>query len=225
MGKKSKYPEYSTGSITVNGRTVATTTRDKNNNIVSSGYNMSDTEKNIYNSIQNNLNSSLNGLFNISDEKRKEWNSQLNALKNQGVQQINDIYEPMETSLRNNIASRFGNLDNSSFLDSLNKITDKRAQAVSDLSNSLLSTQNELYNEELTNRMNSISFLNNLNSAMNNNILNYTSAAMNNSTSGNSYNNSAYNASNSGSGLWNNLLQTGNTMVSAAGTAAQFMKK
>ena len=33
MGKKSKYPEYSTGTISVNGKTVASTTRDKNNNI------------------------------------------------------------------------------------------------------------------------------------------------------------------------------------------------
>lgn len=46
MGKKSKkYPEYSTGSISVNGNTVATTKRDKDNNVVSSSYNMSATEK------------------------------------------------------------------------------------------------------------------------------------------------------------------------------------
>ena len=29
MGKKSKYPDYSTGTITVNGKTVASTTKDK----------------------------------------------------------------------------------------------------------------------------------------------------------------------------------------------------
>ena len=45
MGKKSKYPEYSSGSITVNGNTVATTKRDKNNNIVDSNYNMSKMKK------------------------------------------------------------------------------------------------------------------------------------------------------------------------------------
>ncbi len=224
MGKKSKYPEYSTGTITVNGKTVASTTRDKNNNVVGSSYNMSNAEKKIYNSIQNNLYNSLNGLFDITDENKKEWNKQLNAIKEQGIQQINDVYTPMETNLRNNIANRFGNLDNSVFLDNLNEITDKRSQAVSDLSNTLLSTQNELYSNELSNRINSISFLNNLNAAMNNNILNFTNAAMNNSTSGNNYNNNAYNSTNSG-GLWSNMLQTGNTIISAAGTAAKFMKK
>ena len=54
MGKKSKYPDYSTGTITVNGRTVASTTRDKNNNIVGSSYNMTNNEKKIYDSIQSN---------------------------------------------------------------------------------------------------------------------------------------------------------------------------
>lgn len=131
----------------------------------------------------------------------------------------------METNLRNNIATRFGNLDNSVFLDNLNKITDKRAEAVADLSNSLVATQDQLYQQELVNRINNISFLNNLNAAMNNNILNYTNAAMNNATSGNNYNGNAYNANNQSSGLWTMLNQSANTMVNAAGTVAKFMNK
>lgn len=224
MGKKSKYPDYSTGTITVNGRTVASTTKDKNHNVVSSNYNMTNNEKKIYDSIQSNLYSSLSSLFDITDADKKTWNSQLNAMKSQGIQQINDIYTPLETNLKNDIANRFGNLDNSVFMDNLNEITDKKSQAISALSNTLLAAQGDLYSNELNNRINSISFLNNLNSAMNNNILNFTNAAMNNSTSGNNYNSNVYNATNSGN-LWSNLLQTGNTFVNAAGTAAKFMKK
>ena len=224
MGKKSKYPDYSTGTITVNGKTVASTTKDKNHNVVSSNYNMTDNEKKIYDSIQSNLYSSLSSLFDITDANKKEWNNQLNAMKNQGIQQINDIYTPLETNLKNDIANRFGNLDNSVFMDNLNEITDKKSQAISALSNTLLAAQGDLYSNELNNRINSISFLNNLNSAMNNNILNFTNAAMNNSTSGNNYNSNAYTATNSGN-LWSNLLKTGNTFVNAAGTAAKFMTK
>ena len=66
MGKKSKYPNYSSGNIVVNGNTVASTS--KNDGSINSSYNMSDTEKNIYNSIQNNLETSLGNLFEISDE-------------------------------------------------------------------------------------------------------------------------------------------------------------
>lgn len=220
MGKKSKYPEYSSGSITVNGQTVATTQRDKNNNIVSSNYNMSDTEKNIYDSVQNNLYSSLGNLFTITDEKQKQWNSQLDAIKSQGIEEINDIFTPMETNLKNDIASRFGNFDNSVFMDNLNEITDKKSKAVSDLSNNLLAIQDTLYNEELANRINTISFLNNLNSAMNNNILNFTNAAGSNANSGNNYNNSAYNANYNASNSWLNTLSgVTNAVTSVASTA------
>lgn len=201
MGKKSKYPEYSSGTITVNGRDVSTTKRDKDNNIVSSSYNMSKTEKKIYDTIQKSLSSSLGNLFTISDGQKKEWNNQLKAIKNQGIEEINSIYTPMETNLKNDIASRFGNFDNSIFLDNLNEITDKKSKAVADLSDSILSTQNNLYSEELQNRINTITLLNNLNSVMNNNILSFANAANSNANSGNSYNNAAYNANNS-SGSW-----------------------
>lgn len=216
MGKSSKrYPEYTTGSISVNGTTKATTTRDKNNNIVGTNYNMSESEKKIYDSVQKGLNTSLSNLFSISDAQRQEWNSQLNALKNQGIESINDIYTPMETNLRNDIASRFGNLDNSVFLDNLNNITDKKAKAIASLSDSLLSKQNTLYSEELQNRINTITLLNNLNSVMNNNILNYTNMANTNSNSGNSYNHSAYTATqNANNSLLSSLLSAGNTMLS-----------
>ena len=55
MGKKSKYPDYSTGTITVNGKTVASTTKDKNHNVVSSNYNMTDNEKKIVKTAANFL--------------------------------------------------------------------------------------------------------------------------------------------------------------------------
>ncbi len=196
MGKKSKYPSYSSGSITVNGQTVATNKRDSKNNIVDSSYNMSGKEKEIYDSVQDNLMSSLGNLFSVSDEKREEWGNQLNAYKNQGIKQINEIYTPMETNLKNDISSRFGNLNNSIFLDQLDNITDKKAQATAQLSENITALQSDLYNQELTNRLNLISFLNGLYSGFNNNILNYIQAANSNAGAGNSYNNAAYNASN-----------------------------
>ena len=175
MGKKSKYPNYSSGNIVVNGNTVASTS--KNDGSINSSYNMSDTEKNIYNSIQNNLETSLGNLFEISDEKQQMWNNQLDAYKQEGINQINSIYTPMETALKNDIASRFGNFDNSIFMDNLSNITDNKAQAVADLSDSLLMKQDELYANEMANRINYITLLSNLNTIMNNNILSYMLAA------------------------------------------------
>ena len=205
MSKTSKYPSYSAGTVTVNGNTVSTS-KKKNNNVTSS-YNMNTTEKSIYDGIQDNLASSLANLYTISDEKQQQWNDELDAYKKAGMEEIESIYTPMINDLRDNIVARFGNLDNSIFMDKLNTITDKQSEAVADLSESLLTKQDELYNDELRNRMNYITLLSNLNTAMNNNILSYMQMAQSNSASGNNYNRNAYQANGSSSGL-NGLYST-----------------
>jgi hypothetical protein len=222
MGKKSSYPAYSTGNIVVNGNTVATTSKDKSG--VTGSYNMSDTEKDIYDSVQSGLSSSLANLFEISDEKQALWNDELDAYKRNGIQEIEDIYTPMETELKNDIASRFGNFDNSIFMDNLSTITDNKAKAVADLTDSLLMKQDELYNDEMTNRMNYVTLLSNLNSIMNNNILSYLTASQSNSTSGNNYNNQAYTASNQNALNWynagvNTLGTIGKLLTGTSGTS------
>lgn len=221
MGKKSKapqYPEYSNGAVTINGKKVATAT--KKGNTVSTNYNMSKNEKSMLNSIQGNMNNSLKNLFNISDNQKNLWTQQLDAMKTQGINSINEIYTPMENNLRNNVASRFGNLDNSVFLNNLNRITDKRAQAAADLSNTLMAAQNNLYNEELSNRINTLSFLSGLNTQLNNNILGYLNAASANAGAGNSYNQNAYQAqwnaynANRGNSFLDTALKIGTTAAS-----------
>lgn len=227
MSKKSKYPSYSSGSVTINGKNVASTTKTKNG--IQSSYNMTDTEKSIYDGIQNNLASSLSNLYTISDEKQAQWNSELEAYKNAGIKEINDIYTPMVNNLRDNIASRFGNLDNSIFLDNLDTITDKQVEAVSDLSNNIAMKQSELYSTELANRMSYISLLSSLNSTMNSNIMNYMQMALSNSESGNNYNSKSYQAQNSGGFSLGSMLGTignlGSTALSfyspLAGSTAQ----
>lgn len=217
MGKKSKYPNYATGSVDINGQNVATAKRN-NNNTVSSSYNMNNTERNIYDGIQTNLSNTLQNLFDISDEKQDLWNQQLESYKQSGIKNIEDIYTPMQTQLKNDIASRFGNFDNSIFMDNLNNITENKAQAVADLSESLIQKQDELYNTELANRMNYISLLSNLNTTLNNNMLSYMQLANANSESGNNYNNNAYQAS-----LYNPYAATLNAVANVGQTALSFV--
>lgn len=192
MGKTTKYPSYSGGAVNINGMNVAKTSRSGNS--VNSDYNMNKTQKQIYDSVQNNMAGVLNNLFEISDPQRVEWQNQLSAIKNVGLQNINDIYTPLQNSLQNDIASRFGNLDNSVFLDNLNKITNNKSKAVADLSNNLALMQNDLYNQELQNRMNLLSLLDGLNNSINNNILSYLGLANQNANSGNQYNQARYQA-------------------------------
>ena len=187
MGKKSKRPSYSNGSVTLNGQSVATSKKNKDGTI-SSSYNMNSTEEALYNGIQSNLLSSVKNLFTITDADKKLWQQELDAYKKQGIDEINSIYTPMENNLKNDIAGRFGNLDNSIFLDKLSTITDNKAKAVSDLSESLAAKQDELYSNELSNRMSYITLLSGLNTNMNNQILAYMNMAKSNSDSGNNYN-------------------------------------
>ena len=220
MGKfsKTKTPQYSGGTIYVNGRKVASS--HKNGNSIDSNYYMSDTEKKTYDAVQNGIYNSLENLFDISDNQRTQWQDQLNAMRTQGIQNINDIYTPIEKNLRNNIASRFGNLDNSAFLDKLDTITDKKAKSIADLSNNLSLAQNNLYTQELNNRINTISFLQNLNSSINSNMLGFTNAAGSNSSAGTSYNNSIYGVQNSSS---NNPFLSSFDFSTAASIAAMII--
>jgi hypothetical protein len=214
MGKKSSYPSYSTGTVTVNGNTVASSAKTGKNTI-SASYNMSDSEKQIYDSLQSNISSSLSNLFDISDSTKQQWQDVLDSYKSSGIKEIEDIYTPMETSLKNDIASRFGNFDNSIFMDNLNTITDKKAQAIADLSESLTQKQEDLYTNELANRMSYLTLLSGLSSAMDNNMLNYMALAQSASTSGNNYSAQQYQAT-SNSSLFSSLLSTVGTIGSAA---------
>lgn len=216
MGKKSKYPKYTTGSVNINGENVSKS--NKKNNTVNSSYTMNDTEKSIYDGVQSNLATSLQDLFSISDEKQEQWNNQLDSYKKSGIQEIENIYNPMQTALKNDIASRFGNFDNSIFMDNLNNITQNKAQAVADLSESLLQKEDELYTTELANRLNYISLLSGLNTAMNNNMLSYMQLANANSSAGNSYNANAYQAS-----LYNPYANTLNAIANVGQTALGFV--
>jgi len=192
MGKASKYPAYSGGAVNINGFNVAKTS--KKGNSVNSDYYMDKTQKQIYNSIQNNMADVLTNLFSISDAQHQEWNNQLSAMKNVGISNINNIYTPLQNNLKNDVASRFGNLDNSVFLDKLNAITNNKSQAIADLSNNLALAQSDLYNQEIQNRINLLNLLDNLNNSINSNILSYLGLANQNSNFGNQYNQARYQA-------------------------------
>lgn len=221
MGKRSKpaYPEYSNGEIVIDGRTVATS--KKKGNTITTTYNMSDAEKEYQKQLQSGMSTSLGNLLNISDGQKQLWTNQLNALRDKGIKAIESVYTPMETDLRNDVAARFGNMDNSVFLDKLDSITDKKATAIADLSNDLLSAQNELYTNELTNRINIITLLNNLNAALNNTMTNYTNAAIASSQSGNNYNQNAYQANSPNNML--NYKELTNSIGSMLSMGASFM--
>lgn len=230
MGKSSKYPSYSTGTVSLNGQTKAKTYRRGNN--VISDYNMSDAEKRAYDYAQNTFANSLKSLNTFDKQTQKDLNSQLNAYAEKGQKLISDMYTPIFNSLKNDIASRFGNFDNSVFMDNLNSIEANRAESMNSLAQDILSKRDELVNNELSRRYNYLNFLQDIQNQVHSNALSLLNTSQQNSASGNSYNAQAYAANRTSSGLggYTNLASTalnalGGPYGTASGMAFQIASK
>ena len=215
MGKSSKYPSYSSGTININGSTKASTYK-KGNNVITN-YNMSDAEKRAYDYAENSFADSLSKINVFDDDTRKNLQSQLDAYTLNGQKIINNIYEPMLDDLKTDIASRFGNFDNSIFMDNLNSIESNRADSINNLAQDVLAKRDELINNELAQRYTYLGFLQDIQNQVNSNILNYASATRANSSSGNDYNARAYAANNASGSTFSNYANLASGALSMMG--------
>lgn len=86
----------------------------------------------------------------------------------------------MFRELKSDIASRFGNLDNSVFLDNLNEIEKNRTNAIENLTQNILAKQSELYETEMNNRYNYLDQLSSVNQNLYSNMLNFLKLASSN---------------------------------------------
>ena len=168
-------PKPYNSAISLNGNDLASS-KVKNHKITTN-YNMSDAEKNLLNYTNENLLSGLKNVNVFSDDVQKNIQSQVNAYRDKGLKTLDETYRPMLESLKSDIASRFGNLDNSAFIDNLNSIEKHRAEALSDLTQNILAKQNELYEQELNNRYNYLNTLSNTNQQLYSNILDFLKLA------------------------------------------------
>ncbi len=221
MGKSSKYPSYSGGTISINGSDKASTYK-KGNTIVSN-YNMSDDEKRAYEYAQKSFADSLSKVNVFDEDTKNNLQSQLEAYTLNGQKMVDKMYTPMLEDLKTDIASRFGNFDNSVFMDNLNSIEENRAESMNNLAQDVLAKRDELISNELSQRYTYLGFLQDIQNQMNSNILNYISGSQANSSSGNSYNAQAYAANQSKSsslGNYANLASGALSMMGPYGMAA-----
>ena len=186
------YPSYVGGQVSINNQPKATS--GFANGAINSNYNMTDSEKAIYDYAQNTLASILPNVNTFSPDTLNALQSQLNAYKSNGENTINSIYTPMIKSMENDVASRFGNFDNSIFMDNLNNIESKRSNAVSAFAQDVLAKQSELEGNELNNRYNFINLLNGLQNQTYDNALSAINTALGSTSNANTYNSNLYNA-------------------------------
>ncbi|MBQ3312075.1 hypothetical protein IJG72_08360 [bacterium] len=196
---------YSSATHSLNGQ--AKTSTHKIGSHVFSNYNMNPYEKSLYDYSQKTLSEIVPNVNVFSPEVQKQMQSQLDAYQKQGQRTINEMYTPMLNSLKNDMASRFGNIDNSMFLDKLSGIENARSNSVAQLAEDLILKRNDLINNELSNRYNYINLLNTLQNQYNSNIMdsgNYTANLLNRNNSSNS-NSSSQSSKSNGISL-NNLM-------------------
>lgn len=185
------YPSYSGSNVSVNGNNLSSTSLSSG--VLNTNYQMSNAEKAIYDYAQGALASLLPQVNTFSADTQNSLQSQIDAYTSQGTKTIDSVYTPMIKNLQNDIASRFGNFDNSIFMDNLESIEDKRASAVSSFAQDVMAKKNDLVNNELNNRYSYINLLNTMQNQPVQNALNYINAALGGSASANSYNNNLYN--------------------------------
>ena len=185
------YPSYTSSSVKIDGSTANSKVK---NGSLSSAYDMSESESAIYNYALRTLASIVPQLNTFDANTLSSIQSEVDAYKNAGFQSINEAYNPMITDLQNNIASRFGNLDNSIFADNLGDIESERANAVSSFAQDVLAKQSALQLDELTKRYALVEMLSGLANNTYDNALKAISTAMGGSSSANSYNNNVYNS-------------------------------
>ncbi len=202
MGKTSG---YSGGTVNINGQTKAKSY--KKGNTVYTDYYMNDDEKRAYDFAQKSFADNLPNVNVFDAGTQKKFNEQLDAYTQKGQKVIEETYTPMLDSLKSDIARRFGNYDNSAFMDNLNKIENKRADSYAALAQDVLLQRDNLINNELMQRYQYLDYLQSVYNNFNNNATGFMKQASANSSSGNNYNSYA-NSRNSYADYFNTLAKT-----------------
>lgn len=195
MGKTSKveYPQATESSLSVNGMPLVQTSI--NGGSISSNYNFTPEQNAMNNYVQASLLTNVPKINTFLPQTIENLSLQVEAYKNNGVNTINELYPPMIKGLQNEVANRFGNLDNSIFMENLNGLETKRASAVSALAQDVEAKRNELVNDELQKQYDFLNFLTDYQNQTFQNMLNATQLNKSNLSLNNDYQTKIYNAS------------------------------
>lgn len=185
------YPKYSSSAVSFGGSSASSGVKD---GILTSDYNMSGDESDIYNYALSTLANILPQLNTFDPQTAASIQSSVDSYKNSGLETINGLYNSSLKNIENDAVSRFGNLDNSAFVDNLNNIESERSKAVSSFAQDVLAKQSQLESDELTKRYALAEFLNGIANNKYDNALKAINAALGGSSNLNNYNNDLYNA-------------------------------
>lgn len=196
MGKNNepappKPKKYANSVLKVGDETVAKTYTDKDGSIVSEVIPTA-SQKTINNFVDAELTTLLPKLNVLSDEYINSKNETLQAVKNQAKRAIGETYDPMFEDLKKDIASRFGSLANSSFLEELNSIEKQKTRAIAENEDGLILLSQQLDDNERLKNMDYLNTLLNLQASNDSGSQGYLSVSGYLSNALNNYNTSNY---------------------------------
>jgi len=210
---KSSLPTSYNTTLSVNGNNKASV--KMNSGSTKLNYNLNPYEQQAYDFSQKSYAENLPNVNVFSPETIANLNKQVEAFRNKGIKSINDIYNPILKNMQNDIASRFGNLNNSVFMDNLNKIESNRSEAISGLAQDVTAREQELVNNELANRYNYLNFLSGYQGQIMNDLYNTLGLTNNAQNASLNYLSKAMSTNNLASGLGSN--STGNLLNNIVG--------
>ncbi len=153
------------GSLSISGGPTATYKNGK------TSYSLTPDQQKAFDYAQKSFAEQLGSINVFSEDTQKQLNNQVNAYKQNALKELDALYAPMIKNVREDSAKRFGNLDNSVFMNNLYTVESNRADAMNNLVQDVSAKQNELINEELQNRYNYLNFINNYQNQILNNAL------------------------------------------------------
>ncbi len=175
MGKTSSLPGYQTptGNFSISGGPSANYSKGQTT------YKLNEAQQKAYDYAQNAFAEGISSINTFSPEAIQNLNDQVNAYKENALEELDELYTPILQKTRNDAARRFGNLDNTVYLQNLDKVEKQRTNAATKLAQNIVSMQNDLINEEIQNRYNYLNFLNNYQNQIMGNAINASNLATN----------------------------------------------
>lgn len=153
-------PSYKSGVIKYGDKVVGKTYYDSKTGSIVTQYLPDAAEEQRKSLIQTKINSILGTLGQTSAETATSYDNMKSSFVNDATATFNKAYTPALDSLRENIASRFGSLNNSEFFNNLNNLEKNRSSALAEIATKGESLKTDLYNQDENKKLSELSVLN-----------------------------------------------------------------
>jgi len=170
-GSEPKHPSYAYGELRYGDALLGKTYRDPQTGNLVNQYTPDPFEEQRRALVQSKMNDIISNFGTVSPSKASMYDALEKNFITDATQKYMQEYLPTVQSLKEDIASRFGTLNSSNFLDRLDSLENNKSNAFADIINKGLSYKNELINQDESSRLNQLKALSAILSQDNGNLI------------------------------------------------------